>query len=172
MPTAVNAGPTVGRYREADVLGWLQHRYTAIRPGSNADRYVRAQHARYPSATYSGEAVRIADYLVLDTYKPQRLLGFEIKTNRPDWLAELKAPEKAEVWRQHCHQWYLVVPDAAIVCGDLPPGWGLLAPTTAGTLAVRRAARTNPAPLPLPFTALAQLGRAIAQTAAREARPR
>lgn len=43
------------------------------------------------------------------------LIGHEVKVSRADWLHELKQPEKAEAWKRFCHEWYLVVSDAAIV---------------------------------------------------------
>jgi hypothetical protein len=56
-----------------------------------------------------------------------RLLhGFEFKVSRSDWLCELRKPEKAESWFQHCDRWGLIVPDPSIVkLEELPAGWGL-----------------------------------------------
>lgn len=57
------------------------------------------------------------------------LVGHEIKVSRADWLAELSKPGKADMWGDECHEWWLVVPDPAIVRdGELPDGWGLMYP--------------------------------------------
>ena len=157
---------TPTRYTERDVLDWLRDKYTRVRIGTNADRYVRAEHARYPSSF--GTATRIADYIVLDTYGGSRVLGFEVKVSRSDWLAELRDPTKADEWKRHCHAWYLVVPDTSIVRSDLPDDWGLMAPNAAGSLTIRHHS-TLPDPQPMTVDVLASLGRSIAQTATREA---
>lgn len=39
---------------------------------------------------YTGDAGSILDYLVVDTYQPITLTGFEIKVTRSDWLKELR----------------------------------------------------------------------------------
>lgn len=55
--------------------------------------------------------------------------GFELKVSRGDWLRELKQPDKSTEIARYCDRWWLVVGDAAIVKdGELPAGWGLLAP--------------------------------------------
>lgn len=153
-------------WTEARMIELLREKYTRVRVGTNADRYVRASHVRYPSGW--GDALRIADYLVLDTYTPNEIIGFEVKVSRSDWLTELRDPRKAEVWRKHCHRWYLVVSDRRIVRDDLPEGWGLIAPCAGGLRVVRCAPRVED-PEPLPLAVQCQMGRAIAQTATREA---
>lgn len=56
--------------------------------------------------------------------------GHEVKVSRSDWLAELADPTKADAWARHCHRWWLVVPHRDIVKdGELPDGWGLMAPS-------------------------------------------
>lgn len=74
---------------------------------------------------------RTADALAMSLW-PSRgihLHGFEVKVSRGDWLRELKTPEKAESIAQHCHYWWIVVPDDTIVKdGELPTPWGLLMP--------------------------------------------
>lgn len=59
------------------------------------------------------------------------LIGHEVKVSRADWLHELKQLEKADEWADQCHAWYLVVAEPGIVHdGELPNGWGLMAPTS------------------------------------------
>lgn len=148
--------------KESDLLDRLQNRYTAIRPGTNADRYVRARHVRRPSGW--GHAAAIADYIVQDTYSPFDLLGFEVKVSRSDWLTELRNPRKAEYWKRHCNRWYLVASDASIVRDDLPEGWGLIIPAGSG-LRIKRQATYIEHPEPLNNSTRASWGRAVAKTA-------
>lgn len=152
---------------ESDMIRLLQQKYTRVRAGTNADRYVRAKHVRHPKKmcdgnTY-GAAAAIADYLVFDTYGQGELIGFEIKVSRSDLLTELRNPGKAEHWKQHCHRWYLVVPDKQIVGAALPEEWGLISTSKTGQL---RAVRTAPKleSKPMSDQVLAQYVRAIAQT--------
>ncbi|VTR77235.1 hypothetical protein [Cellulomonas hominis] len=155
-------------WTEDRMMRMLRQRYTALRAGTAADRYVRAAHVPTPS-TFRKDVDRIADYLVLDTYGRTDLHGFEVKVSRADLLAELRDPAKAEGWSRYCDRWWLVVPDAGIVGDDLPDGWGLLVVDPRGTpaaprlRAVRAAAR-----LPrraMPRTVLGQWTRCVAKTA-------
>lgn len=58
------------------------------------------------------------------------LRGHEIKVTRADWLHELDQLDKADVWAEQCHEWYLVTPAADLVHqGELPPGWGHMVPS-------------------------------------------
>ncbi len=94
------------------------------------------------------------------------LIGHEVKVSRADWLHELKQPEKAEAWKRFCHEWYLVVSDAAIVReGELPDGWGLMVSHGRSLRLVTRAARLRPEPLGM--SQVAALTRAVMQTEAR-----
>lgn len=166
------------RVIESDVLYALRRKYTKIRPGTDADRYVRAEHVRkvrireYQGRQYTStyDAERIADLIVIDTYGDTEMIGIEVKVSRSDWLTELRDPTKADAWRLHCHRWYLAVSDASIVRGDLPAGWGLIAPGKDGELRVRRQCPRIDDPAPLDQWSAGQLARAIAKTARKEAR--
>ena len=62
-----------------------------------------------------------------------KLLGFEIKVSRADWLRELKDPWKAEAFAKFCDEWWLVIPRADMVKpGELPEGWGVMVPHSSG----------------------------------------
>ena len=55
------------------------------------------------------------------------LIGFELKVSRSDWLHEVKNPLKAQVMKQFCDKWYLVMPDKTIIKDDeLPEDWGFM----------------------------------------------
>lgn len=59
------------------------------------------------------------------------MLGFEIKTDRRDWLRELKKPEKAERFAALCDEWWVVTTPDVLDESELPLGWGwLLLPKT------------------------------------------
>lgn len=157
---------------ERDMLDLLLDRYTAIRRGTIADRWVRAEHVKSSLGYSDGD--RIADFVAGDKYGggaeglKLALHGHEVKVSRADWLTELRDPTKAEAIKRYMHHWWLVVPDAAIVKpGELPDGWGLLAPGSDGRLRARKAApRLTPEQPPLAF--IISLMASAARTAHRE----
>lgn len=92
---------------------------------------------------YHGSGVSIADAVVIESHRNndmRRLFpgqldaqfpihAFEIKTQRSDWLRELKTGGvKSKPWRSHAHFFWLVIPDISVVgsAHDIPEGWGLL----------------------------------------------
>jgi hypothetical protein len=150
---------------EAEMLELLRQRYTRMRPGTAADRYVRAAHVRYP--TRYGQAAAVADYIVLDTYGIGTVLGFEVKCSRADWLAELRKPQKHAHWMGYCHEWYLVASERDIVRDDLPPLWGLMVPDKTGKLRIVQRAGDYMAQR-LDTAVMASLGRSIAKTREKE----
>lgn len=111
---------------EQDMLDLLRARYT--QKFGNGPRYVFMPHVR---SNAGFDAPRTLDAVVMDLWpsKGLHLHGFEIKCSRSDWLRELKAPEKAQVFHDRLDRFWLVVADRSIVRdGELPTGWGLLAP--------------------------------------------
>jgi hypothetical protein len=99
--------------------------------------------------------VRTADALAMSLW-PSRgleLHGFEIKSRRGDWLAELKEPEKAEEIARFCHRWWIVANEDVVELSELPPAWGLMVPHTRG-LGVSKSAEKQEAENPTyPFFA-------------------
>ncbi|VTR76004.1 hypothetical protein CHMI_00760 [Cellulomonas hominis] len=150
------------------MLRMLRQRYTALRPGTATDRYVRAAHVP-TSSTYRRDVDRIADYLVLDTYGRAELHGFDVRVSHADVLAELREPAKAQMWSQYCDRWWLVVPDAAMVVDGLPGGWGLLTVDPRGKPAAPRLRAVRAAPRQtrraMPRAVLGQWARCVAKTA-------
>lgn len=70
-----------------------------------------------------------AIYVGFTSSSGRLLVGHELKVSRADWLNELNKPGKADQWADECHEWWLVVPNPAIVHeGELPAGWGLMYP--------------------------------------------
>ena len=166
------------RTTERDVLNLLAQRYSVVSQGVSV-RYAYAEHVR----SHAGfDARRTADFIAMDLWpmKGLHLHGHEVKVSRSDWLTELRDPSKAEEFKRYMDRWWLVVSDRSIVKpGELPDGWGLMAPDkhadnarpgvrTHGNLRVIR-----PAPIltpePMPRTMFAALLRAVSKTAHREA---
>ncbi|MCF1592449.1 hypothetical protein [Streptomyces muensis] len=57
----------------------------------------------------------------------------EVKTQRADWLRELRDPGKAEAWWPYSSRFWLVVPNTGVARPDeLPEGWGLMVPKARG----------------------------------------
>lgn len=137
---------------EREMLDLLLKRYTAVRRGTIADRWVRAEHV--PSQL-GHSPTRIADFIAADKYpgipygSALALHGHEVKVSRADWLTELRDLSKAEAFKRYLHHWWLVVSDAEIVKpGELPHDWGLLV-KTGGTLRSKvNAPRLSPEPIP------------------------
>jgi hypothetical protein len=147
---------------EGDLLAMLEKRYSATNPG-NGPRYVYARHVRSHAGFFWGQAGnRTADFVALDTWESKLALhGHEVKVSRSDWLTELKHPEKAQEFIPYMHYWWLVVSHRSIVRdGELPDGWGLIAPRGNGLAAVRPA-RRNADVQPLPLSRMAAFCRAI-----------
>lgn len=129
-----------------------------IHPG---DEYVTLFEV--PARTGRAPEAR-ADALVMSLW-PSRgieLCGFEFKVDRGDWLAELKAPAKADIIGRHCDRWCVFASAGVVKAGEVPIGWGLWELQADG--AVRR---TVQAPAreaePLPREMLAALLRARAK---------
>lgn len=49
-----------------------------------------------------------ADAIAMQTWpsKGLRVIGFEVKASRSDWLKELDKPSKNAEWQEACHEWY------------------------------------------------------------------
>lgn len=155
---------------ERDMLNLLALRYTAIRQGTLADRWVRAEHVR---DRLSYETRRVCDFIAADKYpgypygSALAFHGHEVKVSRSDWLAELRNPDKAEAFKRYMHHWWLVVPDAGIVRpGELPDGWGLMVLAGSRLRAKVKAPRLTPEPMPPDL--VISLMAAAAKTAHRE----
>lgn len=148
---------------EREMLDLLHHRYGTVYGG--ARRYTLAEHV----GDYGANPGRIADLIVVDAWGSggYAFHGHEVKVSRSDWLAELRAPEKAEVFRRHMDYWWFVVPDAHVIRpGELPPECGLLVGTRKLRAAVNAPKQLSPEPIPRAM--LASMFRAAAKTACRQ----
>lgn len=80
---------------------------------------------------------RRADCLALNTSASRnfKLVGFEFKASRSDWLSEKRDPEKADTFVELCDEWYVVAGRRGIVEeSELPDGWGLFELKPSGQL--------------------------------------
>lgn len=80
---------------------------------------------------------RRADCLALNTIESRnyKLVGFEFKASRSDWLEEKRNHEKADFFVQLCDEWYIVAGRRGIINEkELPPGWGLFELKPSGQL--------------------------------------
>jgi len=90
-------------------------------------------HKRYAEPEWAvfeqvGVSTRYADAIAVNLWQSRgyAIHGFEIKTERGDWLRELKQPEKAEPFYNYCDYWWVVAPKGIVKEDELPPNWGLL----------------------------------------------
>jgi hypothetical protein len=103
-----------------------------------------------------GSHRRTADGVAWNCY-PSRgceVHGFEIKVRRNDWLRELNDPEKSVPVQRYCDRWWIVVASRDIVeKGELPPTWGLMAPSRGKLRVVTQAPSLKPENLTRIFVA-------------------
>lgn len=71
---------------------------------------------------------RIADAIAFYMWpsKDYKMIGFEIKVSRSDWLNEMKQPDKSMALSQFCDEWYLVAPKGVLGIDELPKTWGYM----------------------------------------------
>lgn len=72
---------------------------------------------------------RRADAIAVNTFPSRnfKVLGFEFKASRSDWLAEKREGAKADYFVRAVDEWYVVAGRRGIVKEkELPEGWGLL----------------------------------------------
>lgn len=156
----LDLGPEHAAMTEADMTEALHVRYGQVH--GNGGRYAVAAGVR----SHAGfDARRTADFVAMDLWpsKGLALHGHEIKVSRPDWLRELKEPEKSAEFIPYMNYWWAVVSGPRIVRdGELPEGWGLMVMRGQLLVVARQAPRRDA--LPLTPTRLAALLRAVGHT--------
>lgn len=78
---------------------------------------------------YPGPNGRLADAIAYNTLPSRnyKLVGFEFKASRSDWLREKREGAKADYFVRMCDEWYVVAGRKGIVEeAELPDGWGLM----------------------------------------------
>jgi len=93
-------------------------------------RYQAPEHAMFAEVGHGGGGRdRYADAIVMCLWasRGHRVMGFEFKQDRRDWLRELKDPSKAETFASMCDEWWLVTTDNVVKDEDeVPETWGWL----------------------------------------------
>lgn len=68
-----------------------------------------------------------------------RIVGFEFKSHRSDWLRELKTPDKAEKFCGYCDEWWLVTgSDGVAKIEEIPHAWGWAVGTPKGLKKIKQ----------------------------------
>lgn len=91
---------------------------------------------------------READAVAFGTWPSRgfQIVGFEVKSQRADWLNELKNPEKMEAIGQFCDEWWIVCSEAVAKLEEMPKAWGWLAPSGSGLKVMKLAEDLTPIP--------------------------
>lgn len=71
---------------------------------------------------------RRADAVAVNTFPSRnfKIVGFEFKASRSDWLSEKREGAKADYFVTLCDEWYVVAWNGVVEESELPDGWGLL----------------------------------------------
>jgi len=88
---------------------------------------------------------RRLDLVAFGCWGQRRIVGFEIKVERGDWLRELGDFRKSEEWCAVVDAFYLATVPGVVKGDELPEGWGLLE-LTGSRLMTRRHATTRTDP--------------------------
>lgn len=80
-----------------------------------------------------------ADAMAFGTWPSRglKVIGFEIKSYRSDWLRELKNPQKAETFACYCDEWWIVGTEDVVKLEEVPDVWGWAKPTPKGLRTVK-----------------------------------
>ena len=75
-----------------------------------------------------GASGRRADAVSLELWPSNdyKIVGYEFKVSRADWLSEMKQPEKSQAISCYCDEWYLVAPKGVLGIDELPKTWGYI----------------------------------------------
>lgn len=114
---------------------------------------------RYPSGEYilmqevsdaSGFRNRSLDYMVAAIWQSRGLsiTGIEKKSNRSDWLKELKNPQKQEAHFKYCDYFYILTDREGVAkMEEIPETWGWLHCTESRIREMKKAPKLNPTPV-------------------------
>ena len=75
-----------------------------------------------------GSNGRRADAIAVNTFPSRnfKIVGFEFKASRSDWLSEKREGAKSDYFVTLCDEWYVVAWNNVVKEEELPEGWGLL----------------------------------------------
>lgn len=107
--------------------------------------------------------VRYVDAMALNLWHSRgfELHGFEIKTNRGDWLRELKQPSKADAAFRYCDRWFVISTEGVVKLDEVPEPWGWI--EIKGERMFTRKASPKNSPEPWPRKLIASMMRRTAR---------
>ncbi len=119
---------------------------------SDADKCLIAFEVNEGTGSSSGRRI---DALAMHLWPSNdyKIIGFEIKVARSDWLNEMKQPEKSLAISQFCDEFYLVAPYGVLGIDELPKTWGYIQATSDRILTKIKAPKREPVSLDRPFMA-------------------
>ena len=148
----------------------------AAEPRLSAHDLHEAIRARYEPPEWHLEtevtlAGRRLDVVALNMWETRgwRVVGFEIKVSRGDWVRELNAFQKSEEWTAVVDAFYVVTPPKLVRDGELPEGWGHLE-LCGSRMMTRRHAAVRDGRTTLPREVAARFIGRLAQRATQEER--
>lgn len=103
---------------------------------------------------FKGEG-RSADAVAMNCYpsRGMEIWGFEVKTDRGDWLREMRNPQKSVAVQQYCDRWFLATTEDIVKPGELPPTWGHFIVNGKGIRQVAEAPKLEAVPITRTFLA-------------------
>lgn len=108
------------------------------------------------SCTGFSKAERYADALAFGIWPSRgyKIIGFEIKVSRGDWIKELKDPAKSDAIQKYCDHWIIAVSNTAIIkASEVPETWGVVLCANDKLVSVKEAPKLEPAALDMAFVA-------------------
>jgi len=100
-----------------------------------------------------GQRNRYLDFMVINLWASRgySIIGIERKSNRGDWLKEMKTPAKQETHFRHCNYFYLLTDNENVAkLEEIPDTWGWYHINPNGTLKVMKTApKLTPIPIPV-----------------------
>ncbi len=117
-----------------DIKRLIREQYSKIKNGE-ANKWVVLSEVRTETGFTSKWSTRgspfggkFIDMIAFNCWPSERFIriAFEIKTNRNDFLKELKMPEKRWIAMMYSHKFYYVAPKGIIEMRELPRGCGLI----------------------------------------------
>ena len=125
MGDGVKVKEPIQFYSEGDIAGQIRGAYplpvwtvlTSLRDGVGFD--TRGQTAdAFAFGTWPSRGLKI--------------IGFEAKSYRGDWIRELRNPAKAEAFACYCDEWWIVATEEVVKIEEVPDAWGWATPTPKG----------------------------------------
>ncbi len=129
-----------------DIKALLNEKY------SDGDKCLIAFEVNEGTGSNSGRRI---DALSMELWpsKNYKIVGFEIKVSRSDWLNEMKQPEKSLAISRFCDEFYLVAPYGVLGIDELPKTWGYIQATSDRIFTKIKAPKREAVAIERPFMA-------------------